>query len=141
MINCSLILKKDTYCPHMQETPLLLSHTDTAFCQSERFYVLLSLYAPLLCVFFIFLQLYIPTQKPLIILFSLPGILCLQGIFFTENHCSLVKTEFFCKLFPTSEGHHPLLCLLCSGSMFLSWLRTTEWKLCGDISVGVSEDE
>ena len=23
MINCSLILKKDTYCPHMQETPLL----------------------------------------------------------------------------------------------------------------------
>ena len=37
MINCSLILKKDTYCPHMQETPLLLSHTDTAFVSLRGF--------------------------------------------------------------------------------------------------------
>lgn len=120
MINCLLIKKKRYILSSYAENAFASLSYRHCFCQSERFYVLLSLYAPLFCVFFIFLQLYIPTRMPLIILFPLPGILCLQGIFFTENHCSLVMTEFFCKLFPTSEGHHPLLCLLCSGSLFLS---------------------
>lgn len=97
-------LKKDKYCPHMQETPLLLSHTDTAFVSLRGFmfcFLFMLFLSASFFFFFLLLQLYIPTRMPLIILFPLPGILCLQGIFLTERLCLLIMTGFFCIVFPT----------------------------------------
>lgn len=58
------------------------------FCQSERFYVSLSLYAPLVSVFFSSSSSIVPSHMHASYhSISSPGILCLQGIFLTENLC------------------------------------------------------
>lgn len=130
--------EKDEYCPYMQETPLLLSHMDTGFI-SPRGFMFCFPFMLLSSATFFFPAVHSHTH-PLIILFPLLRILYLQALFFTENQWSLIKTEFFCKAFPISEGHHESLCLLCSGGMFLSQLMPIVWKLYGDTSVGLSED-
>lgn len=142
MINCSLILKKDKYCPHMQETPLLLSLTDTAFVSLRGFMFCFLFMLFLSASFFFSSSSSVVHPHRHASHHSVSSAWSSVSSRYFSHRTSLLTYYDWIPLqsLPHVEGHNQLRCLLWSGSVLLAQLRTIEWKLYGDILVGLSED-